>query len=160
MAQTVYVVSCGEYSDYGVFDVFTTREKAEEWIKHNTDPVTGKGAEWYPYTIEERTLDPDSVQRVWADCWTAQLVLETGNRLLDYDGNPVKARHNREEITEGRRAAGAQIGEIWQIGMVGRCGHGVLGVTATSYVSEDHAWKLAAEARQKWLRERAVNTSA
>jgi hypothetical protein len=52
------------------------------------------------------------------------------------------------------------IAEIWQSGVLGRCGHRVQGVTATSYVSEDHAWKLAAEARQKWLRERAVNPSA
>src|SRR3990167_10395534 len=34
----VYVVTSGQYSDYGIKAVFSTKEKAEEYIKLSTDP--------------------------------------------------------------------------------------------------------------------------
>lgn len=48
-ATTIYVVTHGDYSAYDIDGMFSTREKAEEWIEHTYDPSY--------YQIEEHVLD-------------------------------------------------------------------------------------------------------
>jgi hypothetical protein len=53
---TVYLVTSGEYSDYGIRAAFSTKEKAQEWI----DSWDGKGIyghEVGDFEIEEWALD-------------------------------------------------------------------------------------------------------
>lgn len=45
----IYVVTHGDYSAYDIDGMFSTREKAEEWIEHTYDPSY--------YHIEEHELD-------------------------------------------------------------------------------------------------------
>ena len=44
----VYVVTAGEYSDYRIEGVFSSREKAEEYINHSTNPDLNGIDEWVP----------------------------------------------------------------------------------------------------------------
>jgi hypothetical protein len=48
---TIYIVTSGEYSDYGIDAVFSTRELAEAYIKQFQD-------KWQTMGVEEWTLDP------------------------------------------------------------------------------------------------------
>ena len=43
-----YVVTAGEYSDYRIEGVFSSREKAEEYINHSTNPDLNGIDEWVP----------------------------------------------------------------------------------------------------------------
>ena len=47
----VFIVTSGEYSDYGIDRVFSTEEKAKEWIKITTSMYGGN------YNIEQYELD-------------------------------------------------------------------------------------------------------
>ena len=48
----VYIVECGEYSDMGIEAVFSTREKAEEFIKYH------EYSRWFgDFRISEYNLD-------------------------------------------------------------------------------------------------------
>lgn len=64
----VYIVTSGEYSDYGIRTVFSTREKAEEWIKAWV-PTEYRGSE--EYRIEEYAVDAEPMPtphiKVWMD---------------------------------------------------------------------------------------------
>lgn len=49
MEKKIYIVTSGEYSDYGIDAVFTTKEKAVDYVeRHGTD-----------YNIEEYNIDED-----------------------------------------------------------------------------------------------------
>ena len=52
----VYIVTSGEYSDYSIHAVFSTREKAEEYIAHNGDFSDS-------YKIEEYVMDGEQPDR-------------------------------------------------------------------------------------------------
>ena len=51
---TVYVVTSGEYSDYGIDAIFSTRELAQSFID------AFKADKWHEMDIEEWDLDPNS----------------------------------------------------------------------------------------------------
>lgn len=51
---TVYVVTSGEYSDYGINAIFSTRELAQSFID------AFKADKWHEMDIEEWDLDPNS----------------------------------------------------------------------------------------------------
>lgn len=66
MEKKIYIVTEGEYSDYHICAVFTTREKAEEFVQCNgTD-----------YEIEERNLDEPIVRK--NKLWLITFNVETG----------------------------------------------------------------------------------
>lgn len=57
MEKKIYIVTSGEYSDYGIDAVFTTKENAVEYVEqHGTD-----------YNIEEYNLDEEVVKetKLW-----------------------------------------------------------------------------------------------
>lgn len=55
-SQIVYIVTSGEYSDYGINAVFSTEEKAKEYIAQFND----KGTYPRPYFINEYIIDDTS----------------------------------------------------------------------------------------------------
>lgn len=56
----VYVVTSGEYSDYGIEGIFDSREKAEEYINHSADSDLNDVTEW---VLNE--LMPDKSEKVF-----------------------------------------------------------------------------------------------
>ena len=53
----VYVVTSGEYSDYRIVAIFSTEQKAQEYIdKYGTDNVLSYSS--YGYAIDEYEIDP------------------------------------------------------------------------------------------------------
>lgn len=60
----IYIVTAGEYSDYHICAVFSTKEKAEEYVQcHGTD-----------YNIEEYNLDEEVVKK--AQLWSVAFSVE------------------------------------------------------------------------------------
>ena len=57
----VYVVTTGEYSDYRIEGVFSSREKAEEYINHSTNPYLNGIDEW---VLDEKK--PDKGEKIFA----------------------------------------------------------------------------------------------
>ena len=57
-ADSIFIVTSGEYSDYGIEAVFSTREKADEYVEqHGTD-----------FRVEEFPVDscvPDNSKKKW-----------------------------------------------------------------------------------------------
>lgn len=66
MEKKIYVVTSGEYSDYRIDAVFTTKEKAEEYVQNN-------GSD---YRIEVYNLDEPIVKE--NKLWLISFDLETG----------------------------------------------------------------------------------
>lgn len=56
----VYVVTAGEYSDYRIEGVFSSREKAEEYINHSTDQDLNGIDEW---VLDEKK--PDKGEKIF-----------------------------------------------------------------------------------------------
>ena len=57
----VYVVTTGEYSDYRIEGVFSSREKAEEYINHSTNPYLNGIDEW---VLDEKK--PDKREKIFS----------------------------------------------------------------------------------------------
>ena len=51
----IYVVVCGEYSDYGIYGVYLTEEKAKMVCAINNDD------HWDDYRIEEYETEDDAI---------------------------------------------------------------------------------------------------
>lgn len=67
MGQKIYIVTSGEYSDYGIDAVFTTKEKAADYVEqHGTD-----------YNIEEYNLDEEVEKKT--QLWNIVFCVEDGN---------------------------------------------------------------------------------
>lgn len=138
--RTVYVVTSGSYSGYGIEAIYSTLERAE------AHPHADCGDD---LRIEEYVLDqfPDTgpSRRTW---WSCRIDLETGEVTRELAGEyPVATFHARSGDTE------------WH-SVYENARHRDVAATATSYVSADHARKLAIEARQGWLREMAQDAPA
>jgi hypothetical protein len=54
-SQTIYVVTHGEYSDYSIYALFSTKKLAEDYIKANSDKNSYDSYD--DYRIEEYKLD-------------------------------------------------------------------------------------------------------
>ena len=66
MNKKIYIITSGEYSDYDINMVFSTKELAEEFIQHNGDD----------YRIEEYNIDEPIVRR--NKLWLITFNVETG----------------------------------------------------------------------------------
>ena len=117
----IYIVTSGEYSDFHIDKVFSTKKLAHKFI--------GNGGE--QFSIETWDVDKKSegkirqIFEIWIRLDNGELFHEGNSFLLDED--------NKRACWTGITSQHAQ-------------GH--------SFVSSEHAHKLAVEARQKWLRER------
>ena len=81
MEKKIYIVTSGEYSDYGIDAVFTTKEKAVDYVEqHGTD-----------YNIEEYSLDEEVEKKT--QLWCIEFCVENGKLCeacpTSYDRNKV-----------------------------------------------------------------------
>lgn len=129
----VYVVTRGEYSDYCISAIFSTHEKAEEYM----GGFPGEFNE-----IEEYELDSEQ-PLVMGKCWVANLRLDGSEYMPTFDGVECIA----EEFRSGERGYGTT--EERKYGYANELDWFV----GKSYVNKEHAMKLAVEQRQKALRE-------
>lgn len=113
---TIYVVTSGDYSDYGIEAMFSTREKAQAYIDARNLNDYDEGREVNEWIVDE--------QEGWLmrPQWEAHIRNE-----------PPSIRDRDAAIRRGKEVA-----------------------YITSYVSPEHALKLAAEVRQQWLREQGI----
>ena len=136
----VYLVSTGEYSDYHIVGVFSTHEKAQEYIDINKayaaarDSLNGvfvEGVRDDFNDIDEREVDKD-LEICEHPVWIVRIALDTGNRIGGMDIQVEFSVPDSEVFLRDRCAE------------------------ARSSDSEEHALKLAAEARQGWLRGKSI----
>jgi hypothetical protein len=127
---TVYVVTEGDYSDYRIKAIFSTKDAAEAYISEGSK---------YKYAdfndIDEWELDAEAGY-IMRPYWGV---------YLTKDGSLSGDVRTGEQLADPNARSGE----------VGQCGD--WGFQAESYVSEEHALKLAAEARQEWLRKSTEN---
>lgn len=81
MKKKIYIVTSGEYSDYGIDAVFTTKEKAVDYVEqHGTN-----------YNIEEYNLDEEVEKKT--QLWCIEFCVEDGKLCeacpTSYDRNKV-----------------------------------------------------------------------
>lgn len=123
----VYVVTAGCYSDYGIEAIFSTRELAEDYIVANPKKYSGYN------DIAEWTVD-ERAGWVPRKGWYLHLGLSdgsVGNKGSETSTADPNARNEEPYFMPDY-------------------------VRVTSYVSAEHALKLAVEARQAWLREKGI----
>ena len=123
---TIYLVTSGEYSDYSIDGVFSTKNKAERYIK------TAQASRLYhdDYRIEKWVLDRALREKSYKE-WHCSIMLETGE-MSDVKFN--------EEF--GIPASSTSYTDIRAF--------------SYSCKSKSHCLKLAVEARQKWMRAQAL----
>lgn len=128
---TVWIVTEGCYSDYHIEGVFSSRELAEAYAQ------TIKGGE---VNIAEWDVDAQS-KTVWRRAHVVHLSAETGEVVdtCTFDTHVSPATRGWAES----RAYGDDPPS-----------RGVF--MAESYISPEHALKLAVEARQAWLRQESA----
>jgi hypothetical protein len=120
---TVYVVTTGEYSDYGIKAIFSAKELAEKYV---ADCLTDK----YDFpAIVEWELDTE-IGKVKRTCFRCEM---PGGRCWSYETIALPTLRVPEN----------HIDDLQHLGKF----------VANSYVSEDHARKLAIEEHQRRLRE-------
>lgn len=132
----IFVVTTGEYSDYGIDSMFSSKELAEQYIQTQVDPEEPRFRE---YRIEEYELDHMPEPRVYYTFWEARLDAQ-GNQVERHVGNPnlfYKGRTQKYSAQPIKRGYG------W---VTERSFYG------QSTVSPEHALKLAIETRQAYLR--------
>lgn len=121
----VWLLTNGTYSDYTVECVFTSREKAEAFLREAAGEVKYND-------LEEFELD----------ALAGQVLRQEWRTLLDCRTGAVEMQWVTAEMAPpGARGAGRSWADH-------------LHALGASYVSQGHADKLAAEARQQWLREK------
>ena len=59
MKKTIYAVNAGEYSDYRIIALFSTMEKARDYME-----ATPQGASGFYNDVEEYELDPDAADLI------------------------------------------------------------------------------------------------
>lgn len=80
MDKKIYIVTSGEYSDYSINAMFTTKEKAVEYVEqHGTD-----------YNIEEYNLDEEVEKKT--QLWDVVFCVEDGKL---HEANPTNYNGNR-----------------------------------------------------------------
>lgn len=83
MEKKIYIVTSGEYSDYGIDAVFTTKEKAVDYVEqHGTD-----------YNIEEYNLDEEVEKKT--QLWYIVFCVEDGKLR---EASPIG--YNRNELVD------------------------------------------------------------
>lgn len=127
---TVYMVEEGKYSDYSVTGLFSTKEKAEAFIRNNPiDRYDGY------HDVRECILDELEDSRI-RTVWFCTIDLTTGEITGDY----TCKESCRERYTEVSPDCGG------------------LYAWARSSVSLDHCQKLVIETKQRMLRERSIRS--
>ncbi len=146
MAHTiVYLVTSGSYSDYAIDGAFSTRELAQAYIDKAKGICQADGSYdvgnvyWASDAgIEEWPLDKESDAKQFT-FWTVGMMAD--------DGSVIEAVRSSQEF-------GHPESLVTQLAVPVPMYNNRLIIRVRSVKSGDHALKLAAEARQRWLRER------
>jgi hypothetical protein len=138
----VYVVASGEYSDYGIEAIFSTRDLAESYsAKLNSEGHQSYRNKIYNNAnVEEYELDPDegANPKPLQTIYGASIYLNSGDLAkVPNDGKCFRTLDFRVPPVEFRGAV----------------------VNAYSNQSSEHALELAAEARQSFLREHSITAN-
>ena len=130
----VFVVTTGCYSDYSIKGIFSSKEKAEQYMV----ACRGSAACWDKdfNDIEEHILDQGLAEREHTR-WRCGIMLDDGSL-----GEAVVAQQNWG-LPENSHYVAERV-PVYK-------GRGI--VRVESVKSAEHALKLAAEKRQEWLRE-------
>jgi hypothetical protein len=141
---TVYVVTAGSYSDYHIEAVFSSEEKAQAYIGNAPDSTD--------YAVNEYKVDVES-PLVWSQCWQAHLRADGGDAYpQEWAKKPQDLIVRDEEHVKGERGSGSY--DEWSLSSgYWRKAPNTAVFHGKSYVSLEHAHKLAVEQRQKVLRE-------
>jgi hypothetical protein len=145
--KTIYVITSGCYSDYGINAMFSTRKLAEKYIADAKDAKNSSNYNDDTYVssvyfsddanIEEWLLDEESKAKVFS-YWNVVMMLDDGSVVENHTGREFG--HPQSKIEQcGDKIPCYQMRPI---------------VRVRSVKSANHAMKLAVEARQKWLREK------
>lgn len=89
----VYIVTSGEYSDYGIDRVFSTEEKAKEWVKVITSMYGGN------YDIEQYELDapiPERKEYMFFEAYIKDNVIVKSNFLFYLADEPTDIKFYRQ----------------------------------------------------------------
>lgn len=134
----VYLVAAGEYSDYHVVGLFSTPELAQAYIDTNNLPgvLSANFAD-----MEEIEID-HLVGFVQREYWTASIQAKSGDWNWQSSGTEPAS-----PLARGSVRTHTQAGPVSSF-------------IATSFVSQEHANKLAAEARQAWLRKQTTSSTS
>jgi hypothetical protein len=132
---TIYIVTNGSYSDYHIEAVFSTKAAAEAWLAEAQES-SGFSAD-LPQ-IEEWPLD-ERAGEILRTAWRCGIRLDSGEF---YGEEPLRALGKPQERTATVEEYPPQLPAFGGVCLV------------ISYVSAEHARKLAVEYRQKWLRDR------
>jgi len=145
----IYLVTHGSYSDYRVDGAFSSRELAKEFINQDSinnmymSPSDSKydyclSCNKENYRIERYELNKKAPVMIHKQTWAATVyidngdVVSTGIDFLElFEENQTSKMYNSGGIDKNRRKY----------------------ITLHSTVSQEHANKLAVEARQAYLRE-------
>ena len=143
----VYIVERGCYSDRYVSGVFSSRELAEADIALHTD---GERDEWNSAgDVTEYEVDEDA-GLVKRPVWRSYIDLDSGEVYQlgsDTDYGKPQERSREPESHDCRGMANMSL-RGWHFGR--RYGE------THSFISQEHAVKLAVEFRQAWLREQPL----
>lgn len=137
----VYVVTSGEYSDYRIVGIYSTEDKAQRVM----DADRGDIDLYDEYRIEEWDIDEiDHSEYVLKTGYYARIKTENGDI---YDSGQF------ERYVKPNARIGSSWDDIpdWSY----KYNHTQ---TAVSYISSEHAVKLAVEYRQTWLRKTRIET--
>ena len=141
-SNVIFIVTCGTYSDYSIMSVFSERAKAEKYLEELKKISNDKPQ------IEEWPVD-DEDEKIARQYWESTIQLVTGEmreRRSNYSDEPLIMF---DWATPNQKAGlCSDLDE-----MPHRCG-GYFSGTAwfRSFESQEHANKLAVEARQAFLR--------
>jgi hypothetical protein len=132
--KTIFIVTSGEYSDYCIEAVFSRESDAKKYAREKNRVKYTDACQIEPWSVDERA---GWVPRTEYIC---RIGLETGDILNETEWSATMA-------PKGKRSGGPAMLSSDS-------------ASVTSYVSPDHARKLAVEARQKWLRKRAARPAS
>ena len=124
----VWIVTSGSYSAYDWRGIFSTQQKAWDYIAK----------------LKSTGVDDAESEDVDVNAMDTALIEPTYTCILDTGGNVVKQLEGPYRFAEGERrgyASGGYAGAPY---------------SATSFESPEHALKLAVEHRQAWLRNQAA----
>src|SRR5436190_8000413 len=119
---TIYIVTEGTYSDYHIEGAFSSRERADEYVKIR------EGEKYrYEVSVEEYELD-EELKKSYITIYKIRVLLHDGRVDKEWEDRGYFKDNYSNKVIFRTEAIGESV------------------------ISKEHALKLAIEARQEWLR--------
>jgi len=142
----VYIVTIGSYSDYSIDSVFSTVELAETY----RSKLEVSGADC-PQILEMELDELENISAVVKTVYHCCISLRDGE-IWDGCAKQPSDELWRVESKEIVKCTNQRSDTIYVREQT--YGYGIPKIEVSSFVSLEHARKLAVEARQKWIREK------